>query len=226
MSFIKRIFFRFILLLIIVPVLLVLFVRFFNPITTCVILQHNWSRADDVDWMHIKWIDYPQMSKAVPLAVLAAEDQRFPSHFGIDFTELRNALQSSNGKIRGASTITQQVAKNLFLWHGRSIFRKILEAYFAVLMELLLPKERILELYLNVAQMGPTVYGIEQAANTYFNKSASNLNLYESARIAAVLPNPVLYSVVNTSDYVLQRQQRILQQTKRLGGYAFLDKLN
>lgn len=225
MTYIKRFLFRLCLVLLIVPALLVLSLRFIDPLTSSVILQHNVTRDQGVEWISITWVDYDDISKAVPLAVLAAEDQRFPTHFGIDFTELMKALQSNEGQLRGASTITQQVAKNMFLWHGRSLVRKAIEAYIALLLELLLPKQRVLEIYLNIAQMGPNLYGIGNAATTYYNKPASKLNLYEASRIAAVLPNPTLYSVINSNEHVLKKQHHILEQGQRLGGYLFLEQL-
>ena len=159
------------------------------------------------------------------LAVIASEDQNFFSHFGIDFVELRKAISSRSNKKRGASTITQQTAKNLFLWSGRSYIRKAMEAGLAILMELLLSKQRILEIYLNIAQTGPNPYGVGIASQTYFNKNPIKLNQYESARIAAVLPNPNEFSVNSPSEYVLKRQNWILKQMKQLGKIQTLGNL-
>ena len=161
-------------------------------------------------------------------AVMASEDQRFIAHHGIDFVQLDEALADyrDGDDLRGASTITQQVAKNLFLWQGRSFVRKGLEAYFAVLLELCLPKERILEIYLNVAEFGPHVFGVEAAAHEYFGKSAASLRAPEAALLAAVLPNPKRLLAARPSDYVRERQDWIEAQMRLLesrGHYRGID---
>ena len=127
-------------------------------------------------------------------------------------------------RIRGASTITQQTAKNLFLWGGKDFVRKGFEAYYALMLELLMSKERILEIYVNVAELGEHIYGVEAAANYYFNKSAKNLNASESALLAAVLPNPIKYDVKNPTEYLLKRKERILTQMENLGSVNLLRK--
>ena len=166
------------------------------------------------------------------MAVIAAEDQFFPFHVGFDFQSIREAIRSNERQakrkhphIRGASTISQQVAKNLFLWNGRSYFRKALEVYFTLLIELTWPKERILEVYLNIAQMGDGIYGVEAAAQRFWHKPAVRLNRYEAATLAAVLPNPVLYRADAPSLYVASRRDWILGQMRGLGGAAYLDEL-
>ena len=182
-------------------------------------------RLSGGDYARHTWSDYADISQHTALAVIAAEDQRFPAHFGVDTTELRRALRSRAAARRGASTITQQTVKNLFLWPGRSYVRKGLEALLAVIMELLIPKRRILEIYLNIAQTGKGIFGVTDAARIYFDKAPQQLNRHEAARIAAVLPNPAQYSAVNPSSYVLQRQHWILRQMKQLGGTGYLETL-
>jgi monofunctional biosynthetic peptidoglycan transglycosylase len=153
------------------------------------------------------------------LAVVAAEDQKFPEHFGFDFEAIADAIEEGEKgrRLRGASTISQQVAKNLFLWESRSYLRKGLEAYFTVLIEALWSKTRILEMYLNIAQFGDGIYGVNAAAQTYFNKPPSALTIRESALLAAVLPNPVRFKVPAPSSYVQGRARKIERQMRNLG---------
>jgi|OpeIllAssembly_1097287.scaffolds.fasta_scaffold04032_1 monofunctional biosynthetic peptidoglycan transglycosylase len=172
------------------------------------------------------WTPITTISPQAALAVIAAEDQRFPDHFGFDFVEIQDALEDQDeGKpMRGASTLSQQVAKNLFLWPGRSFIRKGLEVWFTVLLELLWSKQRILEVYLNVAEFGEYTFGVEAASQRFFRKPAARLTADEAARLAAVLPNPLRYRVDRPSAYVLKRQRRIEQQMRQLGD-AYLEKL-
>lgn len=165
--------------------------------------------------IHKKWVSYEQISEPMKGAVVAAEDQKFFEHAGFDFEEIRKVLQSK--KKRGASTITQQVAKNVFLWHGRSYLRKGLEAWFTVLIELIWPKERILEVYLNVAETGPLTFGVEAAAQRYYKVSASQLTRTQASTIAAILPNPKVYRVVKPGPYVQKRSAWIRRQMRNLG---------
>jgi monofunctional glycosyltransferase len=157
-----------------------------------------------------------EMSDHALLAVIAAEDQLFPDHNGFDLKSIEDALEKKNGRIRGASTISQQVAKNVFLWQGRSWVRKGLEAYCTFLIELLWTKERILEVYMNVSEMGPGIFGIEAASQHFYRKSANKLTRSEAARIAACLPNPKKYNVAPPSPYVLARSNWILIQMNNL----------
>lgn len=174
---------------------------------------------------HYEWVSIERMSPQAALAVVAAEDQKFPLHAGFDFEEIRNALQGhgKGRRIRGASTITQQVARNLFLWQGRSYLRKGLEAWFAGLLELLWPKRRILEVYLNIAEMGERTFGVEAASRRYFARSADALSREQAALLAAVLPSPRRYRVDKPSAYVLQRRNWILKQMQQLGGIGYLE---
>jgi monofunctional glycosyltransferase len=182
-------------------------------------------RADEDTEIHHDWEPYENISKEVALAVVASEDQNFPNHWGFDFDQIYNAMTEERKRARGASTISQQVAKNVFLWHGRSFIRKGLEAYFTVLIEVLWSKERILEVYLNVAEMGKMTFGVEAASLRYYNKSAKRLTRYESARIAAVLPNPIRFSIKNPSAYVNKRTNQIVRQMRYLGGQKYLADL-
>jgi monofunctional biosynthetic peptidoglycan transglycosylase len=163
-----------------------------------------------------------QMSTAAKLAVIASEDQLFPDHNGFDIKGIERALafnkKKKGKKIRGASTISQQVAKNVFLWQGRSWFRKGLEVYFTFLIELVWSKQRILEVYLNEAEMGKGIFGIEAAAKKYFKKPASRLTRTEAAMIAASLPNPVRYTVKPVSTYVSRKYPWVLRQMNNLDG--------
>jgi monofunctional biosynthetic peptidoglycan transglycosylase len=173
------------------------------------------------------WVDWADMSPHVKVAVIASEDQNFPAHYGFDLKAIDDALteRERGRRVRGASTISQQVAKNLFLWSGRSWLRKALEAYFTVLIETLWPKQRILEVYLNVAEFGRGVFGVGAAAEVYFHKRASRLNQYDAALLAAVLPSPKRLRVNAPSSYVRLRQQWILGQMRGLGGTALLKEL-
>ncbi|TGE04574.1 monofunctional biosynthetic peptidoglycan transglycosylase [Hymenobacter fodinae] len=169
-----------------------------------------------------------EVSGNVPLALVAAEDQRFLIHHGFDGDALLKAAKSnmSGGKqLRGGSTISQQVAKNVFLWQGRSYVRKAAEAYFTVLIELLWNKRRIMEMYLNVAEMGDCTFGVEAASQLYFHKSAAKLNPQEAALLAGVLPNPLRFRASNPGPQARAKQQRVLRNMRRLGGQAYVREL-
>ncbi|GIL24604.1 MAG: monofunctional biosynthetic peptidoglycan transglycosylase [Bacteroidota bacterium] len=173
------------------------------------------------------YVDFKAMSPNIRLAVMASEDQLFPDHNGFDLKSIKKALENNkkSKRMRGASTISQQVAKNVFLWQGRSWFRKGLEVYFTFMIELLWSKERILEMYLNVSEMGTGIFGVEAAAQKYFKKPASKLTRTEAARIAAVLPNPKKYKAEPASPYVARRTSWILIQMKNLEGDEEVAKL-
>jgi len=174
------------------------------------------------------WISLDDISPHLAIAVIAAEDQRFPKHWGVDTIELRKALASQRGKKgspRGASTITQQTAKNLFLWGGRSYSRKIIEAGLSVALEIAWPKERILEVYLNVAQFGDAIFGVNEASRILFDKKPQDLSREEAAMMAAVLPRPAISDVNDPAPSLVKRQKWILNQMKQLGGTWYLKKL-
>lgn len=167
------------------------------------------------------YVDYDEMSPNIKLAVMSSEDQVFPDHNGFDFKSIKKAMaynEKKPGRVRGASTISQQVAKNVFLWQGRSWFRKGLEVYFTFMIEQIWGKRRILEMYLNVAEMGKGIYGVEAASRAYFKKPAKSLTRYEAAQIASALPNPVRYTVKPVSRYVSIRSQWVLRQMANLDG--------
>ena len=194
--------------------------RWLQPPTTSFILQERFGPKDPI---HSQWTPLSRISPALPIAVVAAEDQKFPQHHGFDFQEIMKALQEDRGQIRGASTISQQLAKNLYLWPGRSLLRKTLEAYFTVLIELIWPKRRIMEVYLNVVELGPQVYGVNAASRLFFDKPPSRLTSHEAALLAAVLPDPKHMSAAQPSEYVLKRASWIKSQVRALGGPGYLD---
>lgn len=178
---------------------------------------------DLVEDVNVKqqWVSIERISPSMVQAIIASEDQNFEQHYGFDVEAIEKALQhneritnfkKSSRRIRGASTLTQQTAKNMFLWRSRSWVRKGLEVYFTVLMEVLWPKKRIAEVYLNTAEFGKGIYGVESAAKRYFGKRASELTLNESALLTAVLPNPKRFKVDSPSPYVLQRRDWIVNQ--------------
>ena len=167
------------------------------------------------DGLKRDYVNRDEISMEAKLAVIAAEDQLFPDHSGFDWKSIKKAMKYNErkpGRVRGASTISQQVAKNVFLWQGKSFIRKGLEAYFTFMIETIWGKKRILEVYLNVAEMGPGIFGIEMAAQTYFNKPAIKLTRYESAMIAACLPNPKRFTVKPMSRRVAWRSRSIVRQ--------------
>jgi len=172
------------------------------------------------DGLKRDYISYSNMGANIKLAVMAGEDQLFPDHNGFDIKRIKLAMKYNSRhprKIRGASTISQQVAKNVFLWQGGGYFRKGLEAYFTFAIENLWSKERILETYLNVAEMGPGIFGVQAASRAYFKKDAKDLSRQEAAMIAACLPNPKKYTVNPLSRYVSFRSMILLRQMDRLG---------
>ncbi len=174
------------------------------------------------------YINYDEMGSSIKLAVMASEDQLFPDHDGFDIKAIKKAMKYNEKhptKTRGASTISQQVAKNVFLWQHGGYFRKGLEVYFTFMIEKIWGKERILETYLNVAEMGKGIFGVQAAAKAYFNKNAADLTRMEAAMIAACLPNPRLFSVKPLSKYVARRSAAILQQMNNLTGDEDIDEL-
>ena len=212
-------------------VLAVASLRWINPPFTAFMAAAQgaaWSSRDPNYLYRHSWVDLNRISPNLPLAVVASEDQKFPAHWGFDVPAIEKAysLNQHSHKVRGASTISQQVAKNLFLWSGRSYFRKGLEAYFTVLIEALWPKRRILEVYLNIAEFGYGTYGAEAAAQRFFHKPAAQLSRADAAALAAVLPNPERFSAVAPSRYVQQRREWILGQMQALGGPEMLHEVD
>jgi monofunctional glycosyltransferase len=215
---------RWLLTLLLAPVMssiaVVGMLRWIDPPTSAFMLARQFETRSAVDY---RWVDWPALSPQLPIALVAAEDQLFPRHRGFDVDAIEAVLSERGGPPRrGASTISQQVAKNLFLWSGRSWLRKALEAWFTVWIETLWSKQRILEVYANIAEFGDGVYGAEAAAQRFFGTPAAALDAAQSARLAAVLPNPRRYSATRPGAYVQQRQQWIERQVRQLGGPAYL----
>jgi monofunctional biosynthetic peptidoglycan transglycosylase len=210
-----------------IPVLLL---RFWSPPTSAFMLEAALEarEAGERDYRtQYVWVDLEAISPNVALAVIASEDQLFPFHAGFDLKSIREAVRANAHRRhpRGASTISQQVAKNLFLWSGPSYLRKGLEAWLTVLIEACWPKERILEVYLNVAEFGRGIYGVEAASRRFFHHSAARLTRGEAALLAAVLPNPRRLHAERPSSYVSSRQEWILTQMKSLGGASYLEEM-
>ena len=208
-------------------VLAVVLMRWIDPWTTAFMLESRIAAAARGERGYrtdYRWVDYEAISPNIGIAVVASEDQKFPRHSGFDLDAIADALEDSadGGPMRGASTISQQVAKNLFLWPGRSFVRKGIEAYFTVLLETLWPKRRILEVYLNVAEFGPGVFGVGAASARYFGTSPARLDRDEAACLAAVLPAPRQLHADRPSAYVRSRSARIAREMSRLGGPGYL----
>jgi monofunctional biosynthetic peptidoglycan transglycosylase len=207
-----------------VTVLLVLLFRLVDPPASSVMLQ-RWL-TEGAAQTH-RWVPIDAMDPQLALAVIAAEDQRFPVHWGFDAAQIRAAVEGhlEGRPLRGASTISQQVARNLFLWQGGGFLRKGLEAWFTILIELLWSKQRILEIYLNIAETGERMFGMAEAAERYFGRPVAGLGAQRAALLAAVLPNPVVYRVDRPSAYVLQRRDWIVTQMRNLGGVDYLGQI-
>ena len=209
-------------------ILQVVVLRFIDPPFSSVMALRQMEAWGQGDWgfrIHYQWRDLDAMARSVPISLVAAEDQQFPQHNGFDLKAIEKALDhNARGKrLRGGSTISQQVAKNVFLWQGRSWLRKGLEAWYTVLIEALWPKQRILEMYANVAEFGDGVYGVQAAAQRYWRKDAAKLTPAESARLAAVLPSPRRYSATNPGPFVQRRAAWIQRQARQLGGPEYVE---
>lgn len=194
--------------------LFVLPFRWINPPTTAFMLQDNSGRIPVL----YEWLDWVDLIGSAPLAVVASEDQKFAHHFGFDLKSIQISVKeyTQGEPLRGASTISQQVAKNLYLWSGKNFLRKGIEAYFTLLIEASWSKRRVLEIYLNIAEFGPGIYGIGAASKFYFGKTPQELTDADAALLAAVLPNPNRLRVDRPSEYVRERQRWILQHVRRL----------
>ena len=209
----------------------VVLLRWINPPYSAFMAETQlsaWGKRDRTYVFHHRWVDLNQISPNLALAVVASEDQKFPEHWGFDVEAIEKAYEMNqhSHRVHGASTISQQVAKNLFLWSGRSYFRKGLEAYFTLLIEACWPKRRILEIYLNIAEFGYGVYGAEAAAQRFFHIPAAKLTRSDSAVLAAVLPNPERLIAAAPSAYVQQRRDWILGQMQALGGPEMLGDID
>ena len=218
------------LMLVAVSVLQVLVLRFVDPPFSAfmAIRQVEALRAGDLDFrVAYDWRDLEDMAAALPVSLVAAEDQNFARHQGFDLEAIEKAREHNarGGRTRGASTISQQLAKNLFLWSGRSWVRKGMEAWYTVLIEALWPKRRILEVYANVAEFGDGIYGAQAAARSYWRKDAERLTASEAARLAAVLPSPRRYSAQRPGPYVQRRTRWIERNVRRIGGTGYVEAL-
>ena len=207
-------------------VFVVVFFKIVNPSATAFIN----SKFDSIPSLfkagdfHQKYLSVKKISKYAALAAIASEDQLFFEHFGFDFEQIEKAMKENERRkrIRGASTISMQVAKNMFLWSGKNILRKGFEAYYTLLLEVIWGKERIMDVYLNYAEMGIGIYGIEAASRIYYKKSSSNLNATEAATIIAILPNPTKRDPRKPTSYLINRRDRILKQMNLIGGTEIL----
>jgi monofunctional biosynthetic peptidoglycan transglycosylase len=221
MSVITRLFLWFLM----VSVLWVLVYRFVNPPITLLMVLRNMERSTDDKpaKMDKEWVDFEDISDNMKRAAVSAEDQLFLTHIGFDVKAIEKAFQTNKKgkKVKGGSTISQQTAKNVFLWPGRSWLRKGFEAYFTLLIEMLWSKERILEVYLNVIEMGDGIYGAEAAAQTYFGKSCTKLSRSQTALIAACFPNPRRWTPKKPTRYIKHRQYLIMKNMRRLGPLDF-----
>ncbi|BCB08913.1 monofunctional biosynthetic peptidoglycan transglycosylase [Vreelandella venusta] len=214
---------------IVLSIALVLLFRFVPPPGSMVMVERkiqSWINSEPID-IQRQWRSWEHLSSNAKLAVIAAEDQRFPQHSGFDLVELKRALKASldGERLRGASTLSQQTAKNVFLWSDRSWARKGLEVWFTLLIETLWSKQRILEVYLNVAEWDTGVFGLEAAAGHYFGASGSALTERQASLLAAILPSPRTRSASRPDAQVERRSQWILQQMHNLGGVRYLERL-
>ncbi|WP_111414737.1 monofunctional biosynthetic peptidoglycan transglycosylase [Billgrantia lactosivorans] len=215
---------------VILSILLVILLRYVPVYGSMVMLERKveaWTAGESLPIQH-RWRPWEELSDHAKLAVIAAEDQRFAVHRGFDVDEMRRAWEASrNGaRLRGASTISQQTAKNLFLWTGRNWVRKGVEAWFTVLIEALWPKQRILEVYLNIVEWDHGVFGLEAAGQHYFGVSAESLSEVHASRLAAILPNPRGWDATRPGPHVERRSQWIRQQMRNLGGAGYLERLS
>jgi monofunctional biosynthetic peptidoglycan transglycosylase len=209
--------------------LVVLLLRFVPPLTSAFMLERSiaaWRNGERGYATEYRWVAAENVSRELPIALIAGEDQKFPTHHGFDVQAIADALDEADEgeRLRGASTISQQTAKNLFLWGGRSFVRKGLEAYFTVLLEITWPKRRILEVYMNIAEFGDGIYGADAAAREFFHKTPSQLTAHDSALLAAVLPNPRKLHVDRPSGYVLHHAEWVERQVRQLGGVSYLPR--
>lgn len=226
-KFLKKWTVRIILSLFLLSVLLVLPLRWVNPpMTSFMLIRKIEALYEQQSQFQIeyRWRDWQQLSPLLLMAMIASEDQNFPNHIGIDFKSINQALKDKrkSGRLRGASTISQQLAKNLYLWPDRSMWRKAIEAYFTLLLEICLDKKRILEIYANIAEFGDGVYGAEAASWHHFSIPATGLSKNQAALLAATLPSPRRYYAGHPTRYLIKRSRWIRRQMDQLGGLEFL----
>lgn len=212
-----------------ISIFLILLLRWINPPTSSFMLQRQfeaWQNEEELE-LQYQWVDWENISPAIKMAAITSEDQEFATHWGLDLNSIQKAIKEyERGEdLRGASTITQQTAKNLFLWPGQSYLRKGIETYCALLMELFWSKERILEVYLNIVEFGDGIYGVQAAAEHYFNTIPAHLSKWQSALMVTALPAPKRYNLANPSHYMLERRTWVLQYMDFLGNSHYLNKL-
>jgi monofunctional biosynthetic peptidoglycan transglycosylase len=209
--------------------LIVAILRFVPPPTSAFMLERRiaaWHAGEKDFTLRYRWAPWREVSPQLPIALIASEDQKFPFHHGFDVQAIRDAMDEADDgeRLRGASTISQQTAKNLFLWSGRSFVRKALEAYFTALLEITWPKRRILEVYMNIAEFGNGIYGADAAARAFFREAPAQLDANQAALLASVLPNPKKLHADRPSPYVLRHAAWTQQQVRQLGGTGYLPK--
>ncbi|MEO6967188.1 MAG: monofunctional biosynthetic peptidoglycan transglycosylase [Rhodanobacteraceae bacterium] len=205
----------------------VLVLRFVPPAISAFMIERRIGAAVHGEHgfhLRYQWVPWSRIAPTAPLAMVASEDQKFPFHHGFDFESIHQAIDKADQgmRLRGASTISQQTAKNLFLWNGRSFVRKGIEAWFTVLIEATWPKRRILEVYANIAELGDGIYGVEAASQAYFGEHASQLSAHQAALLAAVLPDPRRLHAGRPSAYVQRRAAWIERQMTQLGGVSYV----
>ncbi len=227
LSKISVFFLKLLLFILIITIAWVALYKFVNPPVTPLMLIRFFDKESGQRLIKADWKNYEDISNYMKIAVIASEDQQFPLHEGFDLRSIEEAIDGKleGERLRGASTISQQTAKNIFLWPSRSWVRKGIEAYFTVLIEKIWGKKRILEVYLNVIETGDGIYGVDEAGEIYFGRSAKNLDEVDAALIAAILPDPRGMSAVKPSEYVLRRQQWIREQIGNLGGTSYLKNI-
>lgn len=212
--------------LMLLSILSVLIMRWVNPFGSMLMLERkisNWSITQQRIWK-----DWDEISDNIKVAVIASEDQNFPNHWGFDFEAINRAIKynKKNKKLRGASTISQQVAKNIFLWPARSWVRKGFESWFTIWIELMWSKKRTLEIYLNSVEWGEGIFGIEAASQYYFNVSANQLTTYQASLLAATLPNPRKWNPAKPNSNIETKAEWIRTQMQNLGNKTYLEQLN
>jgi monofunctional biosynthetic peptidoglycan transglycosylase len=217
LKWIWKIFLKTIIWFLVLSIFSVILFRFIPiPVTPLMLIRCIEQKSDGKEMkLNKEWVAIEKISPVMPLAVMAAEDQNFEEHFGFDLDAIKKAEEYNEkhkGKrMKGASTITQQTAKNVFLWPSRSWIRKGFEVYFTFLIEIFWSKKRIMEVYLNVIETGNGIYGVEAASQYYYHKSSSKLNIHEASRLAAILPDPRNWNPVQATPRVVRKSQRIIR---------------
>jgi monofunctional glycosyltransferase len=221
---IARLILRASLILVLLSIALVLPFRWINPPVSMVMLERSWQQRGSDYHLDKHWLNWNEIPRHAALAAVVSEDQNFPHHHGIDVNAIKKAIaeRERRGELRGASTISQQVARNMYLWTSRSWVRKGLEVWFTGLVELCWPKQRILEIYLNIAEWGDGVFGLEAASRHHFGVSAAQLSRWQSALLASALPSPLNYKPAKPAPHLIERANWNLAQQRMLGGHAWL----